>query len=180
MKAVLGGSWHWNYFTSTSDDSLPDGVHEKLLDSKKVYISVLRDPIERWVSGIVQCRIREQTNTSWEDIFDRIVFDNHTEPQVSFLNTLDTDDLVWFYCNSNLKRNVQTWINENNTDMQLPDVDSDWENSYNFSYKKNSVEKSIYKEAEQQIKDHPEYKQKLLDFYGDDFKLINTVNFYGI
>jgi len=180
MKAVLGRSWHWNYFTNSSDDSLPDGTQEKLLDSKKVYISVLRDPIDRWVSGIVQCRIREQTDTTWTDIFDRVVFDNHTEPQVSFLNTLDTDNLVWFYCDTKLEHNVQQWIVQNDIKvMQLPDTHKDEENSFNFSFKKNSVTQSIYRDAEQQIQYSTKFKQKLIDFYRDDYDLINTVNFYG-
>jgi len=180
MKAVLGRSWHWNYFTNSSDDSLPEGIQEKLLDSKKVYISVLRDPIDRWVSGIVQCRIREQTDTTWTDIFDRVVFDNHTEPQVSFLNTLDTDNLVWFYCDTKLEHNVQQWIVQNDIKvMQLPDTHKDEENSFNFSFKKNSVTQSIYRDAEQQIQYSTKFKQKLIDFYRDDYDLINTVNFYG-
>jgi hypothetical protein len=65
----------------------------------KTYMVVLRDPVERWCSGIVE----EGEGSEWslqnretlDFIFGVAKFDRHTCSQVDYLHGLDTNDCVF-------------------------------------------------------------------------------------
>lgn len=74
-------------------------------------ICLVRDPLDRWISGIsTYCCLHllnqnygsdmfvENYNTLVERlIFDNIVFDDHTTPQIEFINTIPVDkNIVYF------------------------------------------------------------------------------------
>jgi hypothetical protein len=74
-------------------------------------ICVLRDPVQRWISGMATyCALYllgenygsdmfvEDYNTLTERIiFDNLVFDDHTTPQIEFINFVPTDkEIVYF------------------------------------------------------------------------------------
>jgi hypothetical protein len=79
-------------------------------------IIALRDPIDRWISGMSEYLMMYHQDTIDQLIspmsydcypllgerlglsllFDRITFDDHTERQVIFLHDIDTTEAVWF------------------------------------------------------------------------------------
>jgi hypothetical protein len=90
------------------------------LDDKE-YVTVIRDPIDRWVSGIAQYlygttnlgSLLKEKNIAEEEIeelfdnrifqnflFDFVVFDRHTIPQCVFLRELPMDRIKFFEFNS--------------------------------------------------------------------------------
>jgi len=165
--------WTWNYITETTDYGMNGLLRKQILDSAKIYFSILRDPIERWISGIVQCRVRELTNKTWQDIFTQVVFDNHTEPQVSFLDQLDTEKVNWFYCDNDLSTNLNNWTDQYGCLNRIN------HKALNVINEKSITQQNIRKELIQQINKNPIYEQKLLEFFSEDYKLINSVKFYG-
>lgn len=83
------------------------------------HVVVLRDPVERWVSGFAQCQggndPRGQNHwqrLGWDWVFDTVIFDNHTEPQSSFLAGLDLDRVTWFRFGPDLERNMLSWFQD--------------------------------------------------------------------
>ena len=72
---------------------------------------VLRDPVDRWISGIAECLTLYHPMFDLQDmetvelIFDRVTFDDHTERQVKFLQGLDTDDCIFMWCDENYRNN---------------------------------------------------------------------------
>lgn len=79
-------------------------------------ICVLRDPISRWLSGIsTYCAlylleenygsdilIKDYNNLTERLIFDNIVFDDHTTPQIDFINLIPNNtEIVYFLIDNN-------------------------------------------------------------------------------
>jgi hypothetical protein len=179
IKAVFKHSWHWNYKQGFGIESMPDPLDKIIPQASTRYVTVLRDPIQRWITGFVQTKIREHTDMSWKKIFDKVDFDNHTEPQISFLDGLDTQLITFFYCDKNLSKNVIDWCNF--TDPKLfvdPDFSRDWSNSFNLSSRKPSATQDVYKEAQTILKNNPQYVEKLREVYFEDYELIDSVKFY--
>ena len=88
-------------------------AHEHDLDA----VVILRDPIERWIAGFAQCQVGNDPNweghwerLGWDWVFDTVVFDNHTEPQVSFLAGIDFDRTTWFRMDDHLTVHMLSWM----------------------------------------------------------------------
>ena len=79
---------------------------------------LLRDPIDRWLSGVVQYLARNfpavQHNTINSDfaklIFDHVELDEHTQSQFVFLSNIDLDNTVFVWIDHNFNNNIQTWL----------------------------------------------------------------------
>lgn len=82
----------------------------------KTVICLLRDPLERWISGMATYSglyllgknynsshfIADYNNLTEKLIFDNIVFDDHTVPQSDFINCVPNDkDIVYFSMKAN-------------------------------------------------------------------------------
>jgi hypothetical protein len=95
-------NWHYSNLSTFTGDKI---------------ICVLRDPIDRWVSGMATyCALYLLGENYGSDmfvadynllteklIFDNIVFDDHTEPQTTFVNFVpDNKQMVYFLANNNL------------------------------------------------------------------------------
>jgi hypothetical protein len=106
------------------------------------YIVILRDPTERWVSGIVEFLIGnhstpgqlnkelsiDEITTAIESSFVQnlilnfVIFDSHTLPQCYFLQNLNISDIAFFYQDQNVVTRVTEYVklptqitNANNT-----------------------------------------------------------------
>ena len=149
-------------------------------------IIVLRDPIERWITGIAQhittnilgenfgsTHYLEQTNELVEKlIFDQIVFDDHTEQQSWFLEPFDLTNSVFFYCNSDLSKNLDSYFGSIGTDFHLtnkPYVNVSQEQFDNANLVEH-FKKLVY--------NNEHYQDKLRSYFVRDYDLIHSVNFY--
>jgi hypothetical protein len=144
----------------------------------KTAMVVLRDPVERWVSGIAE--FLYLYHRDWPDsaftkpmldlIFDKIAFDDHTERQGYFLEGLDLDRCVFFKFGENYKKNFSNFLN----DHRMP-------NNY-YRYEKQHVSdlepvrKNFKSIMTANLKN--EYLEKILDYFRPDYQLIKQVEFY--
>jgi len=159
--------WGWEFYNYHND-----GLNKHAL-------VVLRDPVERWLSGIAECLTLYHPGFELNDtetvelIFDRICFDDHTEKQVKFLQGLDTDNCTFMWCDEFYRNNFSQFINEYLGENKY----------YNYEYQhvtKNSPIRERFKNIFTQLIDTvPEYLSQIENYYDDDYKLIEQVKFYG-
>lgn len=145
----------------------------------KPALVVLRDPIDRWLSGIAEYITLYQPNfrllfqETEELIFDKIVFDDHTEKQVKFLQGLDTDNCTFMMCDENYRTNFSNFILEHYGENKY--------SRYEYQHVSNNDPtrqrfKTIFKNL---LDREPIYLNKIMDYFEDDYKLIQQVKFYG-
>lgn len=94
----------------------------KLLKRGYTAIVFLRDPVDRWTSGMAEYISRYGYNSSMfiqqlekqplvgELINKTVAFDEHTVEQITFLEGLDTDTTTWFRVESDLNQNVADYV----------------------------------------------------------------------
>ena len=137
---------------------------------------VLRDPIDRWFSGVVQYLARNfpavQHNTIGLDfiklIFDQIELDEHTQSQFVFLNNIDLDSTSFVWIDHNFNNNIQTWLKATNS--QLVNVNAIYttaEDHYRQLLRNKLVD--IYQSSphlQQRLQSHFEIEYKMIETYG--------------
>ena len=175
MKPVFGDGKSFNWLTNEYYEPVDQEFEINVKNASKHFVCALRDPVQRWISGFAQTSPGLKMN--WKQVFDKIVFDNHTEPQTSFLQGINTDNCTWFYCNQDLKKSVTNWVDQQPQGLfRIPNNSSD--NSYNITQEKDTVSKKIYKQAQHFLNTNPDTVKKLQRFYQQDYDLINSLNFY--
>lgn len=146
-------------------------------------IVVLRDPIERWITGIAQ---HITTNILGENfgsthylendnelvqrlIFDQVVFDDHTEQQSWFLEPFDLDRAVFFYCDRNLSKNMDAYFNNRFQLTNRPYVNVSQDQFDNANLVEH-FKKLVY--------NNKDYQNQLRSYFVRDYDLIQSVKFY--
>jgi hypothetical protein len=156
---------------------------------------VLRDPIDRWISGVAEYLMMYHQNVidniaepgnydffpllgdklGMSLLFDRMTFDDHTERQAVFLQNIDLDRCTWFWNDQNFSKNFSHSLNT-----------IGYHNQFDQQEKKNSTEqqqnnkKKVLKKFIQYVVDKDQFKQyNLTQWHWCDYQLINSVKFYG-
>lgn len=146
--------------------------HNELLVNSSENLVVLRDPIDRWCSGITQYLYNSKQDLSVEEVFDKMTFDDHTDLQTYFLQGVDLDRATFMWVDDDLRANMNDWITacgyRTNIDIAI---------EYNASADDDRITTKNYyiKLLEQQ----PELVLKLKDHFAEDYKLIESIKFYG-
>lgn len=159
------------------------GWQHSNIDSIREYdeaIVILRDPVERWISGIAQhittnlCGadlgsthyLAQDTPLTQRVIFDQLVFDDHTERQTWFLEPFNLNKAVYFYCDRNLNNNIKHYLNTN-LEQDIVNQSSDhFDNRTLVEYFKSLVY------------NNQDYLNRIKDFFQSDYEFINSVKFY--
>lgn len=145
----------------------------------KTAIVVLRDPIDRWISGFATyaCSyllgenygsdhfVNDYNELTERLIFDNIIFDDHTTPQVKFINEIPhriKREYVWI--GENLINNIGT-ISNTNIEVSNDVADNSKETNYDTNQISNFMRKQLTKDLENKIR----------DVYADDYQLINNL-----
>jgi len=145
---------------------------------------VLRDPIERWISGIttyldlyvakndVGAFLYEIKNNKWffELLFEKVTFDDHTEKQTYFLKPFDLSNCFYFYLDDMFEfRFTQFYLGEG---IKL---------NFNHEFKNISSSNPVHSFFTEFLLDsrNLKYKEKLKAHFAEDYELINSVTFYG-
>lgn len=178
---VLG----WQMFF---DDSvrLVDDNNWKHLSSLKLHkkLVILRDPVERWTSGIIQFIFDNYKGFKIQNIFDtnfinflfhRVLFDEHSVPQINYLHNFEIDTCVFFYQNSNLEVNIEDYLSKTIPNEFIPIPKNLYKNDL-FS-DKTHIDIELHKKLSTCLLDEY-YRSKIERFYKLDYDLINSVKFY--
>lgn len=159
-------------------------------DPNARYVVVLRDPIDRWISGLAQVHhgnpmdwYLHYRNIGWDQIMNTVVFDNHTEPQYSYIQNIDFDRTTWFKFGNGLERAVTDWAQDRFDLRPLPTDPSD--DQVNAMQDKPALEPGrtlsgaeMLQEIKTTITRNPQYIERLREFYHKDFQLYESVSFY--
>ena len=140
----------------------------------KLKIIVLRDPLQRWYSGVCQY-IKSYTrdliiNSDIVNLLTSItLFDIHTRTQTSYLSGIDTDECVFFNLDDKFYENRITYFCDKQFNKTLSKPG--W-------YGKNT--KSLHSEMNEAIKKYmtKEFENRIIEFYKDDYELYNSVKFF--
>ena len=190
----------FNYLTKTfyTDPGLPFNQIPRwpagLADIK--YLVILRDPINRWITGLAQYlhgwapdHPLHVNNVDWSMVFDKVVFDSHTQPQCEFVQGINHDATIWLRCDQNLAQNFAQVIGQFTGNLPtITTQDQDPDNVFNVTAKiKPTVGEVFTTELQQNIvdkisnvlKQNPNYLKRLQKFYKDDIELFDSVKFYN-
>ena len=140
----------------------------------------LRDPVERWVSGMAEYLYLYHRFSSlmdseiWDLIFDRITFDDHTERQINFLHGLDTDRCVFLWCDANYRKNFSAFVSQ---ELHYPNRYFNYEPQHVSAHSPDRLRfKTI---LEMVMSDNHSYAKRIKDHFALDYELISQVKFYG-
>lgn len=162
--------YNWEFYNYHTDDLY-----------HKHAIIVLRDPIERWLSGIAEYMYLYHRNIDpahfsksfFNLVFDRIAFDDHTEKQVLFFNELNLNNCTFFYCDVKYKEYIRNFISKKIG------------NTYFFStlhehVTNESLERKKFRQIfSKALHENSKYLINLKKYFNDDYKLINSITFYA-
>jgi hypothetical protein len=145
-------------------------IHSNSLVAADNYLIALRDPIDRWISGITQfMSVEENQHLTLQELVNTITFDDHTELQTYFLQDVDLNKGTFLKVDKDLRTNIKTWMSTNgyhttNIDS-VPDIN-----------KGNQLAKNRFAAM---VDGNSQIKLKLAEHYANDYELINRVKFYG-
>lgn len=157
--------WSWEFYNYHTDN---------LYD--KHALVVLRDPMERWLSGIAEYMTLYHVDadpTAWFDlIFERIAFDDHTESQLLFLQGINLNNCTFFLCDKNFKSNFSDFLNKHD----MPNSYDRYEDQHVTA---NSPERARFKNIFAEALKNSKYNQKVEWYFEKDYKLLRSVQFYA-
>ena len=160
------------------------------------YLVVLRDPLERWISGATEYWCRAAGGPDWtmingnDPVLEKIQFDVHTLPQCEFLANIDFSRTTWLWLDQSIENHSWFGINQ----VQLLPVANplrNWGNSrpqlwfnddQRFTVPTPGATASVPSATIQNrlryfIKNSHNLVNKIKKFYHKDYDLINSVKF---
>lgn len=144
--------------------------HNETFVPAKEYLIVLREPIERWVSGIAEYCFNSGNMMTLEQALEQITFDDHTEQQVYFIKDVDLIRSTFLRVDDQLRDNLERWLKQFNyrTNIQIA-------LEYNTS---DGAKRDLINKFTEEINNNPAYRARLEEYFADDYKLYNSVTFY--
>jgi hypothetical protein len=144
---------------------------------------VLRDPVERWLSGVCEYFTlyhrnidTTQFNQAFYDLLlEQVTFDDHTEKQVYFIEGLDPRRCTFFNCDSNYRLYFGQFLKNQGVDNRYA--------NYNYQHTTENRDdgdntRSEFKKIFAPLLDNPKYLNHIKQHYKKDYELINSVQFY--
>jgi len=162
--------WNWETYNYHTDN----------LYNKQAII-VLRDPVERWLSGIAEYMFlyHNQIDTAhlsksfFDIIFDRVALDDHTEKQTLFLEGLSLSNCAFFWCNDNYRKYFSLFLQQHGMENRY----------FNYEYQhttQSSLERQKFKNIFlQALQNNSKYMKNLRRYFLEDYQLIESINFYA-
>ena len=133
------------------------------------YLVLLREPVERWVSGIATYEFfYNHTNLP----FEQITLDDHTEKQSWFLQYVDLDKCDFFMVNNQLATNVKCWFDSHGYTVDVT-------NRTYFNKSRGTKREELKSKYQTYINNNLDFMLKLKKHFEEDYELINQVKFYG-
>jgi hypothetical protein len=161
--------------------------HHTLGDSSHLIthiIVVLRDPVERWISGFATyCSswilgpnygsdhfVEDYNDLTERIIFDNLVFDDHTTPQSEFVKFLPkVKPITYFQLNTDTVENISRYTQQN---LNISEVDANVSEDH---YDQRQISKFI----RNRLTNRPDLIERINEQYANDFNLLDSVQFYN-
>jgi hypothetical protein len=159
--------------------TLGDGAH-----LVKQCIVVLRDPVDRWISGFATYAsswllgpsygsdhfVQDYNTLTERVVFDNLVFDDHTTAQSRFVDQLPVlMHTTYFNLNQDTVKNISRYLDCNlNTSTVDANVSED-------HYDQQQIAKFI----RDKLTNRPDLIHRINEQYANDFNLIDSVQFYN-
>ena len=194
---------NWGKMWALANDFRPANYHtDQLLEKEYQPIVFLRNPLDRWYTGIAEWISRYQvfhpnyrpSEEVLSVLLERVAFDTHTEEQIMFLENIDIANCVFFRVDDNLIKNFRHYVeHELGQDPYMVPETKQYqsavapkgissEQAQAHAHRKRIKEQlqecvanSIYNNINGQ-KDLCE--KRLMDYYRVDFQLYNSVQYY--
>jgi hypothetical protein len=148
-----------------------DYTQETHADIKDRFLVILRNPIDRWITGIgTYCgnnnvfkrELHSNQRPNWSEFFSHTLMpDGHTVPQAYFLRNIDLDRVDLFTLNPNLNDQISKYLNI-----------SPKTNRANVA-KDSGYHRYIISSLTQYLAANSELRDQLAQLYSDDYKLLN-------
>lgn len=160
--------------------------HHTLGDSSHLIthiIVVLRDPVERWISGFATYTsswllglnygsdhfVEDYNSLTERIIFDNLVLDDHTTPQSDYVKLLPQKPITYFRLGKDTVENISRYTQQN---LNISTVDANIsEDHYD--------QQQISKFMRNILTNRPDLIERINEQYANDFNLIDSVNFYN-
>ena len=151
------------------------------LSNKKIIV-LLRNPNDRWVSGMAEylCssllkngRTSADIIKNWNGIvqdlvFDQVIFDDHTEKQVYFIQSIPRENCVFFNSAKQPEQAVKQYLTIQGIDLNT-DIELDRNQTQGNKYKKTLVDF-----LRNQLVKNPTLITRLMNIYQEDYLLWNA------
>ena len=151
--------------------------------SNKNIIILLRDPKERWISGMVEylCSSLLKNDkpssyfiNNWNDIiqdliFDQIIFDDHTEKQVYFIQGIPRENCVFFDSSNQPEQAIKQYLSTHSVDLNI-DAEIDRNQTSGNEYKE-----PLVSFLQDRLDKNPNLLNKLMNKYREDYTLWNAI-----
>lgn len=165
------GNHVFNYQNFVKDLGKWKGSYE----TKPKYFSILRDPLERYISAL-WCLYNPETNLLKGSRMDKFQLDHlfsnpslndhHTINQYNFFYNINLDDVAFFNFNDkNLGEKVKHYFSN---ELEIKLNTAVWLN-------KDSEEKDVIKQL---FHDYPQYLETVKTYLEDDYKFLSTIKYY--
>ena len=145
--------------------------HSDTLINSSRYLVALRDPIERWCSGMAQYQVNsQQLELDVAIVFNQITFDDHTEQQIYFLQDIDLNKVTFVMINNTFNETISRWFGENEYIVKVNTMPK-----FNQS---SDIKLELKQKYRQLVDSNPDYMLQLKKHFAADYELINKVKFY--
>lgn len=163
-------------------------------------ITILRDPVDRWISGVVEYLFLYHIDVidrsgffnpafgyqammgqtlAMDLLFKNVTFDDHTERQCMFLQSVDLNRVIWFHAQNNFNLYFENFLRDigydcdlNKYDIINQDVDQE-----NFSF--HNKRRQMKKLFRSYLESVPDIKSEITRHFGCDYHLMESVKYYG-
>ena len=162
-------------------------LHWNILDDSstiKKTLVVLRDPVDRWISGFATYAalhlfgpgygsdhfVEDFTALSEKIIFDQIIFDDHTDYQVKYVQQIVNHSPIYFRYNKNIISQINSFLGydlNTNVDVDNNANESNYDTAQVSRFVKNLIETK------------PDLRARLVLAYHKDYEFINSIEFYN-
>lgn len=154
------------------------------VDDIKTILVVLRDPYDRWLTGVAEYLWENYDLKSALELIDtpqalklickRVVLDDHTESQLYFLQNIPVEKCVFFKMENNLREVFSKYVRDN---LNIPNT-IETEKPVHVSSDDN-FHGQIKTKLDRLVRENPVYYEDIQAYYEQDYEFMNMVKYYG-
>jgi hypothetical protein len=169
-EAFIRGGWY-------QDNCLKN----KFLENKKVLI-ILRDPLDRWISGFSEYVTRKVTRGPRRGtiqlnfkvmqnpkIYENFIYDEHTQLQSFYVDFVDLNKAEFFYMDSGYTDKITTFLSKIFTEHV------EFESIRKNANEEKETRRYVKSILQIVLKNNPDIVCRIKDFYKDDYNLLNEL-----